>query len=139
MHNLKPCALVATALLAGLWLISAAAGSPDRIFADGFDPCCRIGGYVSGLSGNGLVLHLNTTAINENRTISGNGPYNFAASVPSGTSWSVSVQTQPGGQACTVSNASGTITGSNIDNVDVSCGSSALIWDQGNWDSGTWQ
>lgn len=73
MRNVKPCALVATALLAGLWLTSAAAGSPDHIFADGFDPCCQIGGTVSGLSSSGLVLHLSATAISEDHAISGNG------------------------------------------------------------------
>lgn len=139
MRNVKPCALVATALLAGLWLTSAAAGSPDHIFADGFDPCCQIGGTVSGLSSSGLVLHLSATAISEDHAISGNGPYDFAASVSTGTSWTVSVQAQPSGQTCQVTNASGTMGSSTVDSVDVTCGSNTLIWDQGNWDSGTWQ
>ncbi len=111
----------------------------DRIFANGFDPCCQVGGTVSGLSGNGLVLYLAAGALSENHAVNGNGPYDFAASVPTGTAWTVSVQTQLAGQVCSLINASGTMGSANVSDVDATCGNSALIWDQGDWDSGTWQ
>lgn len=118
---------------------SAGAASSDRIFANGFDPCCRVGGTVAGLSGSGLVLHLAAGAISEDHAIHQNGIYDFAASVPSGSAWAVSVKTQASGQFCQLVNASGTMGSANVDNVDVSCGSNALIWDEGQWDDGQWQ
>ena len=120
-------------------LLPSLAVAGDRIFADGFDPCCQVGGTVSGLTGSGLVLHLAAGSSSENHAIHHNGLYNFATSVPPGTAWTVSVQAQPGGQFCQLANAGGSMGSANVDTVDVSCGSNALIWDQGNWDDGTWQ
>lgn len=104
----------------------------DRIFADGFDPCCRIGGTVSGLAGSGLVLHLDAGAISEDRPVSSNGLYAFGASVAPGTAFSVSINSQPGGQSCSVANATGTMGSSAVDNANVTCGD-GLRWDHGQW------
>ncbi len=139
MRKHKLYALVPAALLAGLWLTAASAANSDRIFANGFDPCCQIGGTVSGLSGSGLVLHLAAGAIVEDHAIHQNGLYDFSASVPPSTAWTVTVKTQPPAQICQLSNTSGTMGSSNVDNVDVSCGSNALIWDDGSWDNSQWQ
>lgn len=122
-------------LLTGLAVLLAASSvqaGNDRIFADGFDPCCSIGGTVSGLSGSGLVLHLAAGTVAEGKPIGDNGPYQFAASIPAGTVYAVSIDTQPGAQTCIVTNASGTAGSVDIDNVNVSCGE-GLEWDSGNW------
>lgn len=117
-----------------LGVADAARAGEERIFTDGFEPCCQIGGTLSGLTGSGLVLHLDVGAVNENLPISGNGLYQFAASVLTSTTYTVSVDTQPNGQTCTVANASGTMSSVNIYNVNVSCGvTPSLLWDQGNW------
>ena len=59
--------------------------------------------------------------------------------MPPGTAWAVNVQSQPGGQFCHLSNASGTTGSGHVNNVDANCaGADALIWDQGHWDDGTW-
>lgn len=106
----------------------------DRIFANGFDPCCRIGGTVSGLAGSDLVLHLTAGAISEDKPISDNGLYNFAASVPPGTAYTLSVTTQPGSQTCSFTTTSGSMGSSDIDNADVACAvTSNLVWDSGTW------
>lgn len=134
-------ATLRTTRMASLALVLLAAASfgaraqaSDRIFANGFDPCCRIGGTVSGLAGSGLALHLAAGAVSENLPTAGNGLYDFAASVPTGTAYTVSIGSQPAGQACTVANATGTMGTEPVDNVDVSCGVvPALIWDQGDW------
>lgn len=75
-----------------------------------------IGGTVSGLSGQ-LVLRNGT----ENLTVTSNGAFTFATRVTSGTSYGVTVATQPAGQTCTVRNGSGTVREANVTNVDVSC------------------
>jgi hypothetical protein len=75
-----------------------------------------IGGTVTGLTGT-VVLRNNS----ETLSISANGPFAFANGVLVGQPYSVSVQTQPAGQTCTVNNGSGTVGSSNVTNVVVSC------------------
>jgi N-acetylneuraminic acid mutarotase/ribosomal protein S11 len=78
-----------------------------------------ISGAVSGLlSGNSLVLQDNG---GDNTTVSANTGFSFPTSVPSGSTYSVTVSTQPSGQTCAVSNSSGTVAGANISNVTVTC------------------
>jgi len=114
------CLCVATTTLAG-----------DRIFEDGFDPCCKIGGTVSGLTGSGLVLNLQAGSINENKPIALNGLYEFTSSVPPTTAYTLSVKAQPTGQTCVLASTGGTMGSSNVENADVGCGN--LIWDSGLW------
>ncbi len=79
-----------------------------------------IGGTVSGLTGNGLVLQDNG---GNNLAISGNGTFTFTTAIASGKAYSVSVLTEPTGptQNCTIANATGTAT-ANVTNVSVTCG-----------------
>ncbi|GAB4114043.1 MAG: hypothetical protein Tsb0027_02130 [Wenzhouxiangellaceae bacterium] len=92
----------------------------DALFATEEFPGFTIGGSVSGLAGSGLVLRNNGV---DDLPISGNGSFTFATPVPDGGSYNVTVATQPSGPAqnCTVSNGSGTVSGSNVTNVQVSC------------------
>lgn len=119
-------------LMALLLASTAASAGSDRIFLGGFEPCCRIGGTVSGLSRSGLVLHLHAGDINEDRVLAGNSLYDFAASVPPGTVYSLSVGIQPDGQTCTFVISGGTMGNSDIGNADVIC-SGNLDWDSSNW------
>ena len=80
-----------------------------------------IGGAVSGLSGFGLLLQINGS---EGLPVSANGTFTFATAVNDGTSYSVTVQTQPTNpsQTCSVTdNDSGTLAGANVTNVVVVC------------------
>ena len=78
-----------------------------------------IGGTVSGLTGTGLVLRNNG---GDDLAVGSNGSFTFATSLISGSTYSVTVATQPSGQTCTVSNGSGTVAGANVTSVSVSCG-----------------
>ena len=76
-----------------------------------------VGGTVSGLSGT-VVLQDNG---GDNLSVSANGSFTFATSLASGAAYGVTVLTNPSGQACTVSNGSGTVASANVTNVAVSC------------------
>jgi hypothetical protein len=95
-------------------------------------PQYTIGGNVSGLSGSGLVLQDNGS---DNLAVSANGAFTFSTTVAYGSSYLVTVNSQPSsqpGQLCSVSNGSGTAT-ANVTNVQVSC--SAISSAPGQW---TW-
>jgi len=81
-------------------------------------PRYTVGGIVSGLSATGLVLRNNG---GDDLSISANGAFTFAATLTSGSSYSVTVLSQPSGQSCTVSGGSGTVGSSNVTGVAVSC------------------
>jgi 6-phosphogluconolactonase (cycloisomerase 2 family) len=89
-----------------------------------------IGGTVSGLTGSGLVLqYVSGSNVSSSLTISSNGSFAFAPPVANGTTYSVTVESQPvnPAQMCTVSSGSGAVAGSDVTNVSVSCGQSALF------------
>ena len=79
-----------------------------------------LGGTVDGLEGSGLVLQNNG---GDNLAITANGSFAFATSQGNGSSYSVTVLTQPTdpSQTCSVSNSNGTIAGADVNNVEVSC------------------
>lgn len=79
-----------------------------------------VGGTISGL-GAGLTVELRNTFTGENLVRNANGAYTFLTQQAAGANYLVSVFTQPAGQTCTVSNASGVIGTSNVSNVNVSC------------------
>ena len=129
----------------GLAGLASSANAGERIFADGFEPCCTLGGEVSGLTGSGLVLHLAAGVVSEDKPISASGGqlrlYTFAKTAPTGTAYTVTITTQPGGQICTLSNANGTIGSAAVEDINAACaaGPPELIWDEGHWDDANWQ
>ncbi|MBV8802134.1 MAG: hypothetical protein JO131_04065, partial [Gammaproteobacteria bacterium] len=76
-----------------------------------------VGGTVSGLSGT-LVLLNNGSDTN---TITSDGNFVFLTPIAEGSSYNVTVATQPSGQTCTVTNGSGTMGSNNITNVAINC------------------
>jgi hypothetical protein len=78
-----------------------------------------ISGTVTGLTGSGLVLQTNGS---NNVAVGANGSYTLAT-LASGSNYTVTVLTQPTSpsQTCTVANAAGMLTGSNVTNVAISC------------------
>jgi hypothetical protein len=78
-----------------------------------------IGGNVTGLAGT-LVLQDNGA---DDKTVTASGAFTFATSLASGSLYAVTIKTQPSGQTCTLSSASGTVTNANITTVAVSCSS----------------
>jgi len=84
-----------------------------------------VGGSVSGLVGTGLVLQDN---LGDNLPVTGSGTFTFATQVADGAAYAVSVLTQPSSpsQTCMVTNAIGTIAGSGVTSVAVSCATNAF-------------
>jgi hypothetical protein len=77
-----------------------------------------IGGTVTGLEGSGLVLRNNGS---DDETIDGDGGFTFDMPLIPGTSYNVTVFTQPEGQICSVEFGSGTVPDEAVTNVAVSC------------------
>lgn len=77
-----------------------------------------VGGTASGL-GAGKTAVLQNNGGND-LTVSANGGFTFAAALAANAAYAVTVRTQPAGQACTLANASGTVT-ANVSSVALSC------------------
>jgi hypothetical protein len=80
-----------------------------------------IGGSVTGLSGNGLVIQLNGA---NDLAISANGKFNFPKALTKGSAYSVTVKVSPFSpvkQSCTVDQGNGNIANTPVNNVAVSC------------------
>jgi uncharacterized repeat protein (TIGR03803 family) len=82
-------------------------------------PNFSIGGTVAGLPDGGQLSILDNGA--STQTISANGPFTLSATVPSGTSYSISLDTQPPGYQCAVTQGSGTVAASNITDIAIAC------------------
>ncbi|HET6633065.1 MAG TPA: choice-of-anchor Q domain-containing protein [Rhodanobacteraceae bacterium] len=80
-----------------------------------------VGGTVSGLAaGNSVVLQDNG---GDDLSVSANGAFQFSTSVDYGSSYAVTVLTQPDSpaQTCTVANGTGTMPDADVTNVQVTC------------------
>jgi 6-phosphogluconolactonase (cycloisomerase 2 family) len=78
-----------------------------------------VGGHIFGLLPGTSVVLVNNNA--SPATFTANGLQTFTGAISTGTTYDITVQTQPLGQTCTVNNASGTIGGANVANVVVGC------------------
>ena len=76
-----------------------------------------VGGTVSGLSGTVVMQDNGADPI----PVGTDGPFTFDTQIAEGSAYAVTVQTQPNGQTCTVSNGSGTMAGASVSNVSVTC------------------
>ncbi len=87
-----------------------------------------IGGQLTGLGSGVFVVLQNNGA--DDLTLSKNFPpaFTFTTPVASGSSFAVSVQTQPtNGQDCQVTNGSGPVTGTDVTTVRVDCTPAAYL------------
>ncbi len=75
-----------------------------------------VGGTVSGLVGT-VILRNNG---GNDLSMSLNGAFEFSAPIPHGTTYNVTVFTQPATQTCTITNGSGTAT-ARVTNIVVTC------------------
>jgi RNase P/RNase MRP subunit p29 len=108
------------------WLMTlitlVAACSSGSVITPSTPPTSTLRGTVSGLNASGLVL------ANESQPVtvsSGARSFTFGSVLTSGSAYAVTVQTQPAGQLCTVSNGSGTASTANVANVVVACSEQA--------------
>jgi len=81
------------------------------------NPTYTVGGTLTGITGT-VVLQNNS---GDNLSLSSEGAFTFSTSLANGASYAVTVLTQPSGQACTVTNGTGSIDEANVTNVSVSC------------------
>lgn len=85
-----------------------------------------VGGTVSGLSGTGLALNLNGS---ETLPVSANGSFIFTTALADNSPYNVTVSSHPNSpaQICSVSGGSGSLAGSNITGIAVTCVNAYLI------------
>jgi hypothetical protein len=83
---------------------------------------CTLGGTVTGLVGS-VVLQNNG---GDDLTLDADGGFSFATTLADGDGYNVTVETQPATQTCTISNASGSVSGADVSNVAVTCATPAL-------------
>ena len=85
-----------------------------------------VGGTVSGLAdGVSIVLQNNG---GDSLTVSSNSTFAFATAIAEGSSYSVSIGTQPSYQGCSVSAGSGTVASANVTSVVVHCPLVQVLW-----------
>jgi uncharacterized repeat protein (TIGR03803 family) len=78
-----------------------------------------IGGSVSGLASGTSVVLLDNGG--DSITVASNTNFTFKTAITTGSSYSVSVGTQPANQKCTVSGSSGMVSAANVAGITVSC------------------
>jgi len=93
-------------------------GCRGRVDSDG---SFSVGGSASGLSGT-LVLQNNG---GDNLTLTSEGDFTFATPLVDGSTYNVTVLTQPASQTCSVSSGSGTVEGADVTDVNVTCSANA--------------
>jgi uncharacterized repeat protein (TIGR03803 family) len=88
-----------------------------------------VGGTVSGLAdGASIVLQNNG---GDTLTASTNGSFTFATGIAFGSTYSVSIGTQPPYQGCSVRSGAGAIGNADITNVEVHCPLVQVVWNFG--------
>lgn len=105
-------------LVMTVWVVGIVTILPSCGTSPGYN--YTISGTVNGMIGSGLVLQNNG---GDDRAITANGAFTFNTALNNGTAYSVTVKTQPTNpsQTCAVLNGSGSMNGSPVSNVVVSC------------------
>jgi sugar lactone lactonase YvrE len=105
--------------LVGFLLISMAACGGGSGGAPAPVSSYSVGGTVSGIAAGASVVL--TDDGGDSLTIHADGVFTFATHVNSGSAYAIVVETDPSGEKCAVNNGSGTISGSDVSDVDVTC------------------
>jgi uncharacterized repeat protein (TIGR03803 family) len=100
----------------GVALILCACGGSDYSGIPAYN--FTLSGNISGLQGSAITLLLNGAG---SQSFNANGAFTFSTTVTSGANYVVSVGSQPAGQTCSLTNASGSSVKSNVTNVTVTC------------------
>src|SRR4051812_16867133 len=105
------------AIVAALGLMGACSSSSQYV------PAHSLGGTVSGLTTSGLVLANGTDTLSVS---TGATRFRLPAGLVSGTAYSITVQSQPAGQICSIANGSGTMGSADMANTVIVCSSQAF-------------
>ncbi len=102
-----------------LILLGCGGGSGSASSPSGGTPSSyTLGGSIAGLTASGLVLANGTSTVSPAASAN---TFTFSTALATGVSYNVTVQTQPVGEACTVTSGSGAIGNSSVTNVAVTC------------------
>ncbi len=82
------------------------------------------GGALRGLAGGATIVLQNNRA--DDLSLAADGAFAFATKIAAGSSYNVSILTQPKGQACAVIGGSGTIGSSDVSSVVVNCAANSF-------------
>ncbi|MGM0564292.1 MAG: hypothetical protein ACQES2_08175 [Pseudomonadota bacterium] len=97
--------------------LTACDDSPSDVQESIEQPSYTIGGTITGLESDGLEL-----TVNESETLEVSGArFEFSTALEDGNSYQVSIVSNPDKQRCTLENASGTVSGTNVSNIEVIC------------------
>ncbi|WP_192954724.1 FG-GAP repeat protein [Gallaecimonas mangrovi] len=96
---------------------SSDSSASDSTGSGGTTTTYTIGGTVSDLSGS-LVLQNNS---GDDLTVTSSGSFSFATAIDDGSSYSVTIKTQPSGQTCAVSSGSGTVSSAEVTSISIHC------------------
>ena len=77
-----------------------------------------LGGSVSGLAGSVI---LRAQPADETVTVAGDGAYQFPSTVQTGAAYTVTVDTDPSGQTCSLGTGSGTMPSMDVTDANVTC------------------
>jgi hypothetical protein len=83
-----------------------------------------INGTVTGLTTSGLMLENNGGG---SQSISANATTFQYTGLANGAAYAISIQAQPSGETCGITNGGGTISGANVSNVTVSCSNAVAV------------
>jgi len=116
----------------GACVVLAACGSSQNY--NNHDEYVPVGGNVSGLTGTVTLLNTIKQTGKNGKTSTGidtlgvtaNGPFTFGLQLAYGSTYAVTVKTQPQGQVCTVTGGTGTATAS-VNSIVVTCKSDVTI------------
>jgi DNA-binding beta-propeller fold protein YncE len=111
MTPIKSLTVFATAATLSISLVGCGGSSSATAYS--------IGGTVSGLDSAASVTLLNNGG--DHLVMTTNGGFTFAAALPNGAAYAVTVGTQPSGENCTVTHGSGSINTANVSGVTVTC------------------
>jgi hypothetical protein len=100
-------------LAAGVLALNGCASDMDS------EPLAAIGGQVDGLGDEAVVLTLNGE---EDLSIADDGPFQFETGVAQGETYTVTITAQPGDVACASENATGSVGGENVNDIEIDCG-----------------
>ena len=81
-----------------------------------------VSGAISGHTSTGLVLHPHSPSGPTKMVASSAISFSFSSGLALGATYHVTVSNQPTGLKCSVLNPDGMIEGSNINNINISCG-----------------
>ena len=82
-----------------------------------------VGGIVNGLTSTDLVLQNNGA---DDLSLLADGSFTFGTPMQEGASYAITVSQQPTGQTCVITHSTGTMGGSNVTNIGVSCSATLL-------------